>query len=77
MPDALSGPVEPSLLMLDGIHARLTELLESMTDDEWSREFIHPVRGPIPLSVNVPIYAWHGRHHVAHITGLRKRMGWD
>ena len=74
--DAKSGPLEPSLLLLDGLHARIEELLRSMTRDEWGRKFIHPERGIVSLDVNVPIYAWHGRHHVAHIAGLRKRMGW-
>lgn len=74
--DAKSGPVEPSLLLLEGLHARWTSLLESLTDADLSRKFIHPERGVVTLDVNVAIYAWHGRHHTAHITGLRKRMGW-
>jgi hypothetical protein len=74
--DAKSGPVEPSLLLLDGIHARWIQLLESMSEADWSRKFVHPERGVVALSANVPLYAWHGRHHTAHITELRKRMGW-
>jgi len=74
--DARTGPVEPSLLMLDGLHCRWGDLLESLTDADWDRRFIHAVRGPIPLTAHVPIYAWHGRHHTAHITELRKRKGW-
>ena len=74
--DAQSGPVEPSLLLLDGLHARWTALLESLTDADWTRSFVHPERGVVTLDVNVPIYAWHGCHYVAHITALRKRMNW-
>ena len=74
--DALSGPVEPSLMLLDGLHARWTALLESLSEADWGRTFVHPERGLLTLSSNIPIYAWHGRHHTAHITALRKRMGW-
>ena len=74
--DARSGPLEPSLLILEGLHARWGQLLESMIDADWGRKFIHPERGALTLSTHIPIYAWHGRHHTAHITELRKRMGW-
>jgi len=74
--DGRGGPTEASLLILDGLHARWTELLESLTDADWGRKFLHPENGVVTLDVNAPIYAWHGRHHTAHITELRKRMGW-
>jgi DinB superfamily len=74
--DARSGPIEPSLLILDGVHSRWGQLLESLKEAEWEKRFVHPVRGPLTLSAHVPIYAWHGRHHTAHITELRKRQGW-
>lgn len=74
--DARSGPIEPSLQMLDGVHARWSQLLESLTEAEWSRTYMHPERGPVALNVHVPIYAFHGRHHTAHIIELRKREGW-
>ena len=74
--DARSGPIEPSLLMLDGLHARWVQLLESLSESDWSRKFVHPERGQLTLATNIPVYAWHGKHHTAHITGLRKRMGW-
>jgi hypothetical protein len=47
-----------------------------MTEPEWDRKFIHPVRGALMIRTHVPIYAWHGLHHTAHITELRKRLGW-
>jgi len=74
--DAKTAPVEPSLLILDGVQARWTELLESLTDADWARKFVHPELGVRTLDVDIPVYAWHGRHHTAHITALRKRMTW-
>jgi len=74
--DAKSGPLEPSLVLLDGLHARWVQLLESMTEADWKRSFNHPERGLLSLDINTAIYAWHGRHHTAHITELRKREGW-
>jgi hypothetical protein len=74
--DAKTGPLEPSLLLLDGLHARWTALLESLSEADWSRKFVHPELGVRTLDVNIPVYAWHGRHHTAHITALRKRMNW-
>ena len=74
--DARSGPVESSLLLLEGLHARWVQLLESLSEADWKRNFIHPERGTLSLDVNAAIYAWHGRHHVAHITALRERNSW-
>ena len=74
--DARDGPVEPSLLMLEGIHLRWGLLLESLREADWRKTFVHPERGIVVLNENIPLYAWHGRHHTAHITELRKRMGW-
>src|SRR6202044_1420495 len=69
-------PVEVSLAMLDSLHARWVRLLRSLTPEQWKREFRHPELGPMPLEKNLALYAWHGRHHVAHITSLRERNGW-
>lgn len=61
-------PLEPSLKMLEGIHARLTALFESFTDEDWNRTFIHPESGAtILLKRNLALYSWHGRHHLGHI----------
>ncbi len=66
-------PIEPSLIMLDGIHARLTALFDSFTDDNWNRSFVHPETGAtIFLKRNLALYSWHGLHHLAHIE-LAKR----
>jgi len=69
-------PIEPSLEFVAGLHARLVALLESMAADDFDRGFNHPERGRVSLANNLAIYDWHSRHHVAHITSLRQRMGW-
>jgi uncharacterized damage-inducible protein DinB len=74
--DARSGPVEPSLLLLDGVHTRWAHLLESLSESDWQRTLVHPENGVMTIAKLVSVYAWHGRHHTAHITELRKRMGW-
>jgi hypothetical protein len=51
-------------------------LLRSLTPDEWKRTFRHPDLGPMTLEKTLALYAWHGRHHVAHVTALREREGW-
>lgn len=76
LPDARTMPVEPSLALLENLHARWVPLLRSLSDAEWKRSFRHPALGPVRLEQNAALYAWHGRHHVAHITALRDRMGW-
>ena len=69
-------PVDVSLRLLDAVHERWVVLLESLSDTEWERKFVHPAAGPTRLDQLVALYAWHGPHHVAHVTTLRKRMGW-
>lgn len=74
--DAVSSHIEPSLMLLDGLHARWANLLHRLTPEQWDRTYVHPVRGEQKLERVVALYAWHGKHHIAHITGLRERMGW-
>jgi hypothetical protein len=65
-------PLEPSLRMIEGIHARWVALMESMSEEQWDRAFIHPEMGAtVPLRRNLGLYAWHGNHHLAHITGVK------
>ncbi len=59
-----------------GMHQRLVALLESMSEEDFQRSFNHPERGRMTLSANLALYDWHSRHHTAHITSLRSRMGW-
>ena len=74
--DARSLPVEPSLVLLESLHARWVPLLRSLSESDWKRSFRHPELGLVSLENNAALYAWHGRHHVAHITALRQRLGW-
>ncbi|HXY15380.1 MAG TPA: bacillithiol transferase BstA [Terriglobales bacterium] len=69
-------PLEVSLALLDSLHDRWVRLLRSLKPEDWKRTFRHPELGTVPLEKNLALYAWHGRHHVAHVTELRKRMGW-
>ena len=74
--DARSGPVDLSLALLEMLHRRWTLLLRSLGEEQWRRTFLHPDLGKVTLDRNLALYAWHGRHHVAHVTALRERMGW-
>ncbi len=73
--DARSGPVEPSLQLLAALHERWVMAFESLSEPEWERTFVHPVRGPVSMDQLAALYAWHGLHHVAQITRLRERQG--
>lgn len=77
LPDALSEPVEISLDILDSVHRRWTTLLGMLNDDQWERVFRHPEIGEVSLETNLQLYAWHGRHHLAHVTTLAERKGWS
>jgi hypothetical protein len=74
-PDA-RGDIQPSLRLLHYLHQRLVLVLNGITEDQWKRTFHHPENGDVQLERNLLVYAWHSKHHVAHITGLRQRMGW-
>ena len=74
--DARTARIEPSLVLLESLHERWVLLLRSLAAADWRRQFRHPELGVVSLEKNLALYAWHGRHHVAHITSLRERMGW-
>jgi len=74
--DVRDTPIETSLMLLETLHARWDAILRSMTDGDFSRTLLHPDHGVITLDWLLTMYAWHGRHHVAHITSLRDRNGW-
>jgi len=74
--DTQTTPVEVSLTLLDSLHTRWVRLLRSLKVEDWRRTFRHPQLGEVSLEKNLVLYAWHGRHHVAHITRLRERNGW-
>ncbi len=69
-------PVQVSLTLLDSLHQRWTHLLRSFKAQDWEKKLQHPELGVVTLDKLLALYAWHGRHHVAHITALRRRMGW-
>jgi hypothetical protein len=71
------GPIDLSLDLLDALHGRWLGVLRSMSEADFSRRLIHPEHNTMmTTAVLVEMYAWHGRHHVAHITKLRERAGW-
>jgi hypothetical protein len=75
--DSKSDLIEESLTLLGSLHARWVALLRGMTPADFSRKITHPEwDAPLSLDTVLALYAWHGRHHVAHVTGLRQRMGW-
>jgi DinB superfamily len=76
LPDARTAPVDLSLGLIENLHARWVMVLNSMGPGDFQRTFRHPELGPIRLDLNTALYAWHGKHHTAHITGLRQRQGW-
>ena len=70
-------PIEVSLQMLDALHQRWGILLNALTADQLQRAFVHPdTQQQMNLHEAIAMYAWHGKHHVAHVTALRERMGW-
>jgi len=69
-------PIDTSLLLLETLHKRWTNLLRSLTPSDMEKTFIHPDSGEVSVGKNIGIYAWHGRHHLTHITSLCKRKGW-
>ncbi len=74
--DARSGPVELSLTLLEPLHRRWVVVLRSIPSDRWSDELLHPESGRLSLDTMLQLYAWHCRHHLAHVRRLRERMGW-
>jgi hypothetical protein len=74
--DSLAAPVEWSLELIESVHARWVMLLQSLDAAQWQRGFKHPERGPQTIEVATLLYAWHCRHHTAHITHLRAAKDW-
>ena len=71
-----AAPVEWSLNLVEALHARWVMLLQSLDEAGWQRGFRHPDNGPMSLELATLLYAWHSRHHTAHITHLRQREDW-
>jgi len=75
-PEVVRTPIEVSLTMLDALHERWVTLLKALSPADQARPFNHPESGPWTVGKYVALSAWHGKHHVAHITSLRERMRW-
>lgn len=77
LPDSKDFPIEASLQILAGTHKRWVALLKSLSDEDLEKTFVHPEHNKeFSLKVNIAIYAWHCKHHLAHITSLKNKMGW-
>ncbi len=76
LPESKQAPIDVSLALLDSLHQRWTMVLRNIPDADWKRTFRHPEMGLLSLEKTLALYAWHGRHHVAHVTTLREKMGW-
>jgi hypothetical protein len=74
--DAKTAPIETSLTLLESLHRRWVMFLKSLSAADYARKLKHPELGEVVLEKYLAMHAWHGRHHVAHITSLRERMGW-
>jgi hypothetical protein len=75
---ARTGPIAISLDLLQLVHARWLPVLRDMTPDQFRREYYHPEdECTHALSDLLQVYAWHSRHHLAHITELRRRQSWN
>ena len=76
LPDGHTAPIDASLDLLDAVHTRWVRMLEALTEDQLKRPLVHPDSGPLTVEAKIGGYAWHGLHHVAHVTKLRERKGW-
>jgi DinB superfamily len=74
--DGKTASVETSLALLTSLHERWVTFLRSLGPAECARGFHHSELGRMRVDQNMALYAWHGRHHVAHIEALRDRNGW-
>lgn len=77
--DSREMPVEISIKILEGLHARWVYLLKKLTEENWRKFYIHPeFEGKkFLLGEAAGLYAWHGRHHLTHIKNLKIRNGWE
>jgi len=75
--DTEQTPVDVSLQLLAAVHTRWVTLLRALDSSDFARTLRHPEIGVMNLNQLLGMYAWHSAHHTAHITNLRKRMGWN
>jgi uncharacterized damage-inducible protein DinB len=74
--DATGTDLGDSLRLLDALHARWVRFARTFQPADFARTLVHPERGAMTIDRTLALYAWHGRHHVAHITELRRNRGW-
>ncbi|HWJ29045.1 MAG TPA: DinB family protein, partial [Flavisolibacter sp.] len=75
--DVKNLPVNISITLLFALHQRWYEFLTSLKEEDWNKTIFHPEhQKEITLWYLLGMYAWHGRHHAAHINNLRSRMNW-
>ncbi len=74
--DSKTAPIESSQTLLDSVHARLDRLWKSLKPEQFARVLVHPEHGERTVDWLLFLYEWHGKHHTAHITELRKQKGW-
>lgn len=78
LPDSKSAEISSSLKILEGIHIRWIVLLQSLSSEDFEKTFFHPEKNKmVSLNETLAMYAWHGRHHLGHITVLKSRMSWQ
>ncbi|HMS02616.1 MAG TPA: putative metal-dependent hydrolase [Gemmatimonadaceae bacterium] len=73
---ASTQTIDAQLAFVDVLHARIAALAETVDAESGARTLVHPENGAMTIDVLLSLYAWHGAHHVAHITALRTREGW-
>lgn len=76
MADAKSAPIQSSLQLLEATHQRWLACLQALPAEAFARQLVHPDSGPMTIDTLLALYAWHGRHHIAHIAELRRARGW-
>lgn len=77
LPESKSAPLAASLGLLESLHQRWELVLQAMAPADWERMLVHPESGRQSVEQLVALYVWHGRHHTAHVTELRRREGWQ
>lgn len=77
LPDNLHMPIQPTLTLLEGLHSRLVYLMRNLSEADLEKSFIHPENNSeYRIKQLIGTYAWHGNHHLAHITSLKKYKNW-
>ncbi len=76
LPDSKGAPVEWSMELIEALHARWVSLLQRLNPEQWQCAYVHPENGRTTIEQAVHLYAWHSRHHVAHMTHLRSSRNW-